>query len=158
MNENTEQQEWRTMEEEPTFNVIIREEEINLLDDDTCLEGNEDYRHEKSSIIGTYSIDLSTARELVEAFNDVKRLHCKNSRLRYVRAACFGDFTFLNESDEDSVCRVFYETLIIPEKEVDGDIYRGAAWYQFIPKDYQGLVMEFEIPIYDIIKWVSYFK
>lgn len=145
------------MAEEPTFNVIIREEDINLLEDHICLEGNEDYSHEKSSIIGTYSIGLSEARKLIEAFNSVVNLHYVNSHIHYAQADCFGYFTFLNESDDAAICRVFYETLIIPEKKIGDDIYHGSTWFQFVPKDYQGLVMEFNIPIYDIIKWVSYF-
>ena len=157
MNENTKQPERSTMVEEPTFNVIIRETNITLLDEDICLEGNEDYSCEQGSIIGTYSIGLSTARKLIEAFNDVINLHSKNSHLHYVRADSFGDFTFLNESDEEDLYRVYSETLIIPERKIGDDIYLGSTWFQFVPKDYQGLVMEFNIPIYDIIKWVEYF-
>ena len=145
------------MAEEPTFNVIIREEDINLLEDHICLEGNEDCNHAKSSIIGTYSIGLSEARKLIEAFNSVVNLHYVNSHIHYAQADCFGYFTFLNESDADAICRVFYETLIIPEKKIGDNIYHGSTWFQFVPKDYHGLVMEFNIPIYDIIKWVSYF-
>jgi hypothetical protein len=145
------------MATEPTFNVIIREADINLLEDCICLEGNEDCNHARSSIIGTYSIGLSEARKLIEAFNAVVNLHYVNSHIHYAQADCFGSFTFLNESDDDAICRVFYETLIIPEKKIGDDIYHGSTWFQFIPKDYHGLVMEFEIPIYAIIKWVSYF-
>jgi hypothetical protein len=146
------------MATEPTFNVIIREADINLLEDCICLEGNEDCNHARSSIIGTYSIGLSEARKLIEAFNAVVNLHYVNSHIHYAQADCFGYFTFLNESDDESIRRVFHETLIIPEKKIGDDIYRGSTWFQFVPKDYQGLVMEFNIPIYDIIKWVSYFK
>lgn len=145
------------MAEEPTFNVIIREEDINLLEDHICLEGNEDYNHAKSSIIGTYSIGLSEARKLIETFNSVVNLHYVNSHIHYAQADCFGYFTFLTESDADTICRVFYETLIIPEKKIGDNIYHGSTWFQFVPKDYHGLVMEFNIPIYDIIKWVEYF-
>ena len=149
--------EFTDMYSTPSYNIIIREEDINLLDEDICLEGNEDYRCKQGSIIGTYSIGLSTARKLIESFNDVINLHSKNSHLHYVRADGFGDFTFLNESDEESFYRVYSETLIIPERKIGDDIYLGSIWYQFVPKDYQGLVMEFNIPIYDIIKWVEYF-
>lgn len=143
---------------DPTFNVIIREADINLLEDYMYLEGNEDHGPERGPIIGTYSIGLSEARKLIEAFNSVVNLHYVNSHIHYAQADCFGGFTFLNESDDDSIRRVFYETLIIPEKKIGDDIHHGSTWFQFVPKDYQGLVMEFEIPIYDIIKWVSYFK
>ena len=143
---------------DPTFNVIIREADINLLEDHIYLEGNEDYGPERGPIIGTYSIRLSAAKSLINAFNAVVNLHNIDSHIYHVQAASFGDFTFLNESDDDSICRVYPETLIIPEKKIGDEIYYGSTWFQFVPKDYQGLVLEFKIPIYDIIKWVSYFE
>ena len=158
MSKNPKQPRWYDMIREPLFNVVIREEDINVLEDHIWLEGNEDHSHKRGPIIGTYSIRLSTAKALINAFNTVVNLHNIDPHIHYAQADCFGNFDFLSESDDGSVCRVFHETLIIPEKKIGDDIHHGSTWFQFVPKDYQGLVMEFEIPIYDIIKWVSYFE
>lgn len=157
MTTNTKYPSWYNSAQEPSYNVIIRENDINLLEDCIWLEGNNDDTNAQGAIIGVYSISLSEARKLIKAFNAIKNLHYTNSHIHYAQADCFGDFTFLNESDEGAICRVYYETLIIPEKKIGDDIHHGSTWFQCIPKDYQGLVMEFEIPIYAIIKWVEYF-
>lgn len=141
----------------PSYNVIIREADISYKEEDTYLVGNEDFDQPKGPVIGTYSINLTRARELIKAFYAVKDLHYKNNNIYYVQAAAFGCFTILSESDEYAVCRTKGETLISPEKKIGDDIYHGSVWFQLTPKDYTGLTLEFEIPIYAIIKWVAYF-
>lgn len=158
MSKNPKQPRWYDMIREPLFNVIIREEDINVLEDDICLEGNEDYSHKRGAIIGTYSIRLSTAKALINTFNTVVNLHNIDPHIYHVKAESFGYFTFIRDDDTGNVYRTFCETLIIPEKQISDTKYEGTVWYQFVPKDYQGLVMEFEIPVYDIIKWVEYFE
>lgn len=121
------------------------------------LTGNDDFDQPKGPVIGTYSISLTSARELIKAFYAVKDLRYKNNNIYYVQAAAFGCFTTLSEADEHELRRTTGETLISPEKKIGDDIYPGSVYFQLLPKDYQGLVLEFNIPIYDIIKWVEYF-
>lgn len=141
----------------PSYNVIIREADTTYKAEHMYLTGNDDFDQPRGPVIGTYSISLTSARELIKAFYAVKDLHYKNDNIHFVQAAAFGCFTILSEADEHEVCRTTYETLIIPEKKIGDDTHHGSVWFQLMPKDYYGLVMEFEIPIYAIIKWVEYF-
>ena len=142
----------------PSYNLIIRDEDISYKEEHMYLIGNEDFDQPRGSVIGTYSISLTSARELIKAFYTVKDLHYKNNKIYYVQTAAFGCFTVLSEVDELELRRTTVETLISPEKKIGDKIYSGSVYFQVLPKDYQGLVLEFNIPIYDIIKWVSYFK
>lgn len=141
----------------PSYNLIIRDEDISYKEEHMYLVGNDDFDQPKGPVIGTYSISLTSARELIKVFYAIKDLHYKNNNIYYVQAAAFGCFTVISEADEQELHRTTGETLISPEKKIGDDIYHGSVYFQLLPKDYQGLVLEFEIPIYDIIKWVEYF-
>ena len=141
----------------PSYNIIIRDEDVTYTEEHMYLTGNEDFDQPKGPVIGTYSISLTSARELIKAFYTVKDLHYKTNKIHYVQADGFGYFTVISEEDAYEVRRTTCETLIIPEKKIGDDIFQGSVYFQLLPKDYQGLVMEFGIPIYDIIKWVEYF-